>query len=240
MQSTIQLFEYLYNHLPPLVPEGLVVAMKKELDILENNNQVTLLEVEDTMIQFGYEVWPWNQAYKFFLTIAEEQLGEHFLLPTMSNGLQDRYVAFKNFGGTLSDLHSGSPASFFTSEERGELCEKLVNMRVQLKEYLNRDLVGVHKNKYLAKVEEYKVLLEKIKFNLESLRNFVEKEEDGSPLVGEINAKIKDFEHSLCLLGSEMDYEAVCQAHDFFAGRKSELSRMKGINIPMQIDFYNS
>ena len=240
MQSTIQLFEYLYNHLPPLVPEDLVVAMKKELDTLENNNQVTLLEVEDTMIQFGYEVWPWNQAYKFFLTIAEEQLGEHFLLPTMSNGLQDRYVAFKAFGGTLPDLHSGRPASFFTSEERGELCEKLVNMKVQLKEYLNRDLVGVHKNKYLAKVEEYKILLEKIKFNLESLRNFVEKEEDGSSLVGEINAKIKDFEHSLCLLGSEMDYEAVCQAHDFFAGRKFELSRMKGINIPMQIDFYNS
>jgi hypothetical protein len=240
MQSTIQLFQYLYEHLPPLVPEEIVLAMKKELDFLENNNTVTLPEIEDTMIQFGYQVWPWNQAYKYFLQIIEEQLGEHFLLPTMSNGLQEKYLNFKAFGGTLADLHSGRPASFFTSEQRGELCEKLVNMKIRLKEYLNRDLVGINQKQYLNKVEEYKRLLEKIKFNLESLRNFVDKEEEGSRLAEEINTKIKDFEHSLCLLGSEMDYEAVCQAHDFFTGRKTELSRLRGIDIPMQIDFYNS
>ena len=240
MQSTIQLFRLLYDHLPPLVPQDVIVAMKKEIESIENNPRITLPEIEDAMVRFGYKVWPWNQAYIYFLQIAEEQLGEHFLLPTMSDGLQQKYLDFKAFGGTLKDLHSGRPASFFSLEERGELCEKLVEMKVQLREYLDRELVGINKKHYLRKVKEYEHLLEKIKSNLDSLRHFVEKEEHGSRLAEEIQAKIRDFEHSLCLLGNEMDYEAVCQAHDFFAGRKVELSRLRGIHIPMQIDFYNS
>ncbi|MBI2037414.1 MAG: hypothetical protein HYT15_00570 [Candidatus Magasanikbacteria bacterium] len=240
MQFTIQLFNHLYKNLPPLVPESVVLGMQQALENLENNSNISLEEIEDIMIQFGYQVWAWNQAYKYFLTAATEQFGDHFLLPRLSDELRNRYLSFQTYGGTLQDLHSGRPASFFTSEQRAELCERLVEMRQHVKEYVNRDVVGVNQNSYLAKVEEYKDLLEKIKFNLESLRNFVEKEEDGSTLVSEINAKIKDFEHSLCLLGSEMDYEAVCQAQDFFVGRKVELSRMKGINIPMQIDFFNS
>ena len=113
-------------------------------------------------------------------------------------------------------------------------------MRIHLKEYVKRDLVGVNREAYLEKVNEYKNLVEKIKFNLESLRNFVEKEEDGSVLITEINTKIRDFEHGLCLLGTELDFEAVCQVHDFFVGRKKDLNRMRGINTPVEVDFYNN
>ena len=239
MQSTLQLFHYFYDNLPPLVPENVVLSMKNELERLENDQTVSLEQIEDSMVKFGYEVWPWNQAFKFFLLSVEEQLGDHFLLPRMSDGLREKYLNFQACNGTLKDLQTGRPASFFTSEERAELCERLVDMRLHLKEYVRRNLVGVNKNVYLEKVEEYKKLLEKITFNIESLRNFMEKEEDGSVLIGEINAKIKDFEHSLCLLGTELDYEAVCQVQDFFAGRKKDLARLRGINTPLEIDFYN-
>ncbi len=240
MQSTIQLFHHFYDSLPPLVPQEVVLSMKNELDRLENDSEVSLEEVEDSMVKFGYEVWPWNQAFKFFLTAVEDKMGEHFLLPRMSEGLHAKYLNFLACNGTLRDLQTGRPASFFSSEERAELCEKLVDMRLYLREYVKRDVVGLNRELYLEKVEEYQSLLEKIKFNLESLRNFLEKEEDGSPLVGEINAKIKDFEHSLCLLGTEMDYEAVCQVQDFFVGRKKDLARMRGINVPVEIDFYSN
>lgn len=239
MQSTLQIFRYFYNNLPPLVPEEVVLSMKKEIADLESRPDTTLAEIEDRMVRFGYQVWPWNQAFKFFLLAVEEKMGEHFLLPRMSEGLRKKYLNFQALNGTLKDLQTGRPASFFTSEERAELCEKLVDMRLHLREYVRRDLVGMNKKVYLSKVEEYKNLLEKIKFNLESLRNFMEKEEDGSTLIGEINAKIRDFEHSLCLLGTELDYEAVCQVNDFFVGRKKDLNRMRGIHIPLEVDFYS-
>ncbi len=214
--------------------------MKNELENLENNSSISLEQIEDKMTKFGYEIWPWNQAYKYFLAVAQAQLGDHFLLPQMSAGLREKYLDFKGYGGNLKDLQTGRPAAFFTPEERAELCGELVDMQAQLKDYVNRDLVGVNKKYYLNKIEEYQKLMEKITYNLESLRSLVTREEPGSVLTGEINSKIRDFEHSLCLLGTELDYEAVCQAPDFFAGRKIELSRLRGIHIPMQIDFFNS
>ena len=240
MQSTLQLFHLLYNHVPPLVPERIVSAMEKEVARLEQNPNTTLSEIERSMIVFGYQMWPWNQAYAHFLRLAEHSLGDHFLIPKMSEGLQLKYASFKEFGGTLGDVYSGRPASFFSIEEREELGRALVEMRVELKEYVRRELMGMGKQGYLQKVGEYEALLEKIKMSMESLRDFLKQEEAGSPLAVEIETKIQDFEHGLCLLGRELDYDAVCQAQEFFAGRKAELNRMRGINIPMQIDFYNS
>ena len=240
MQSTIKLFWYLYDYLPPLFPAEAALSMKNELDNLANQTNISLQEIEDKMTKFGYVIWPWNQAYKYFLANAQTQLGDHFLLPRMSEGLRGKYLDFKGYGGELKDLQTGRPAVFFTSEERAELCGQLVDMQLQLKEYVNRDLVGVNKKQYLNKVEEYEKMLDKIEFHLEALRNLVAEEEPDSVLTGEINSKIRDFEHGLCLLGMELDYEAVCQTKDFFAGRKIELSRLRGINIPLQIDFFNS
>lgn len=214
--------------------------MKNELEDLVNQPGISVQEVENKMIKFGYDVWPWNQAYKHFLEVARHQLGEHFLLPQMSDGLLEKYLNFKAYGGELKDLQTGRAAGFFTPEERVELCEGLVNTQVQLREYVNRDLVGVNKKLYFNKIDEYEKLLEKIELSLESLRDLMAGEEPDSVLSGEINSKIRDFEHSLCLLGMELDYEAVCQAPDFFVGRKIELSRLRGIHIPMQIDFFNS
>ena len=99
MQSTMQLFHYFYNNLPPLVPEDVVLSMKQELDDLEKDPNITLVEVEDRMVKFGYEVWPWNQAFKFFLNNVEEKMGDHFLLPRMSDGLREKYLNFQALPG---------------------------------------------------------------------------------------------------------------------------------------------
>lgn len=240
MQSTIKLFWHLYDNLPPLFPPETAGQIKNELGNLAVTSTAELSEIENKMIKFGYAVWPWNQAYKYFLSAVEEKLAEHFFLPKLSDGLREKYLSFKDFGGTLTDLKWGRPASFFTAEERAELCVALVETRAALRSYLDRELVGVGKKQYLAKVEEYKILLEKIKNNLEILRNLVKNESEHEVLTMEINGQIRDFEYGLCLLGSELDTEAVCRAKDFFAGRKIELSRWRGINIPMQIDFFNS
>jgi len=239
-QSTLKIFRYLYEHLPPLLPEDISLRMKAELESLETQQNIPVEKVEDVMIKFGYEVWPWNQAYKEFLESAENKLGEHFLLPNLNEQLRHKYLEFKEYGGTLRDMHSGRPADFFTSDDRNELCRELINMQNNLRDNVNRDIVGLDKNKYLKKVEDFYNLLEEIRGHIENLRKLAQSEQDHPALVGEINAKIRDFEYSLCLLGPELQYEAVCQAHEFFKGRKQDLSRMRGINIPAQIDWYNN
>jgi hypothetical protein len=89
-------------------------------------------------------------------------------------------------------------------------------------------------------VEDFKVMLAEIKNNLENLRKLADGEEEHPSLAQEIAAKVREFEYGLCLLGPEINYEAVCKTEEFFRGRKTELNRFKGINIPMQIDWYNN
>jgi hypothetical protein len=239
MQSTLQIFKYLYQHLPPLCPKEVGERIKKSLERADINSEMNIEQLENEMIKIGYEIWPWNQAYKEFLMATEDRLGEHFLLPHLGDALKEKYAEFVHHGGDLRELHSGRPADFFTNEERLELCRNLVDMQVKLREYVDRDIVGLNKKKYLQRVEGFKKMLAEIKNNLENLRKLADGEEEHPSLAQEIAAKVREFEYGLCLLGPEINYEAVCKTEEFFRGRKTELNRFKGINIPMQIDWYN-
>jgi hypothetical protein len=239
MQSTIELFRHLYKNIPPLFPTETRQKIAHALEHLESDQTITLREIEDTMIEYGYELWPWNQAYKEFLATAESAVGEHFLLPRLSPLLHAKYLDFKHFGGTLRDLHSGRPADYFDVEERRELSEKLVELQKDLHKYAEQEITGLSKSKYLRRVEEFADLLAKIESTLEMLRDLADKEQDHPTLADEIRSKVKGFEYSLCLLGPELDYEAVFQSIDFFKGRKEDLNRLRGINVPGEFDFFS-
>lgn len=238
MESTLNLFRHLYDHLPPLFPEAPKQKMGEALHRLENDPKATLDEVERAMIKFGYEVWPWNQAYKEFLAVAEDKVGEHFLLPKLSKELQSKYKDFKLYGGTLRDLHSGRPAVFFTSEERVELCGALVSYQQELRDYTSHELKGLEQDKYLERVNDFLDILEDIRNMLDNLRMLADREADHPMLAAEIRSQVTHFEHGLCLLGPELNYTAVCNSAEFFGERKHHLNRLKGIHEPKQVDFY--
>lgn len=239
MQHTLSLFRRLYHHLPPLFPRDRAEAIERALDRLENDPKIELEEIENTMITFGYELWPYNQAFKEYLAFAEERMGEHFLLPTLSPALQQKYADFKKLGGTLRELHEGKSAHFFASEERVELCEKLVELQKQLQGFARQEIAGVEQERYMKRVKEFTIVLHEIQATLDMLRHLAERETDHPTLAHEIRARIKAFEEGLCLLGPELTYEAICSSVEFFKGRKEELNHLKGIQLPVEIDFYS-
>jgi hypothetical protein len=239
MRSTVSLFRYLFEHLPPLFPEEDKLKMRHALEHLENDPTVPLESLEDTMIFFGYLVWPWNQAYQEFLALAEGEVGEHFLLPRLSASLQEKYNEFKAYNGTLRDLFSGRPAEYFESEERAELCTALVDMQKDLCQFVGRKVVGIEKKKYLQRVEDFKKVLKEIREKLNEMVMLSEREQDHPNLANEIRARVRMFEQGLCHLAPIPDYEAVCQSVDFFHGRKKDLSRLRGAHLIPEIDFYN-
>jgi len=236
---TIQLFRYFYFNIPPLFPKEEKEKIKDAMWQLETNQSLTPHQIEDTMITFGYILWPWNQAYKDFLTIAENAYGEEFLLPYLSEDLRKKYFHYKDYGLSLRDLHSGRPAVFFESEERVELYRALLKMQEDLKKYVNQQIASTEKKRFLDKVEEYNKILQKIEGQLNGLREIALNEQDHPILADEIREKIRMFEYGLCLLGPELSFHSVSQSIDFFTGRKMDLNRMRGIEEPKQINFYD-
>lgn len=235
---TIQLFGYFYSNIPPLFPVERKQKIREAMLQLQNNQSLTPHQIEDTMIVFGYELWPWNQAYKDFLTIAENAYGDEFLQPYLSPDLKDKYLHYKDYGLSLRDLHSGRPAVYFESEERVELYKALLKMQEDLKKYVNQQIASTEKKRYLDKVEEYAKVLEQIEEKMRGLREIAQNEQDHPVLADEIREKIRFFEYGMCLLGPDLNFHAVSQSIDFFTGRKMDLNRMRGIEETKQINFY--
>jgi hypothetical protein len=238
MQFTLSLFQQLVENIPPLFPEDLKYQIRKDLkNIIENNSN--LEDLEKIMIKYGYQIWPWSQAFKEMIAVTQENIAEQFLLANIPINIQEKYLEYRQLGMSLKDLHSGRMANYFDEEQRAILNGALVDMQIQLRELAVREVVGVKKDLYLKKVEEFKIILEEIEQNLNRLKNLADKEEDHPILADEIRARVETFEHGLCLLAPSFSHEEVGQAHDFFVGRKKELNHLRGIHETIEIDFYS-
>jgi hypothetical protein len=239
MQSTLQIFKYLYGSLPPLFDEEKLRQMKDKILLFESGAE-SVERVEDEMIRFGYEIWPWNQAYREYVKIAEEKIGEEFLFHSLSAFLQDKFLQLKKEGMCPADFYSGKCACYFDHDERYELSVALMQAKKNLKIFVDRELVGLKKKEYLSKVNEFKKILEKIKKHLNELNRIAEKESEHDMLADEIKSKVRAFEYGLCMLGPETKHEEVERAVDFFHGRRMDLNRMRGIHKTIQIDLYSN
>ncbi|MFH1790201.1 MAG: hypothetical protein ABH832_04015 [bacterium] len=236
-EHTLDLFRRLYNHVENLIPDDLAEQMSASLKNFEKQDEPSLEEVERHMIDHGYEVWPYWQAYKEFLHRAEEQLYDHFLVPHLGDATAKKVKEYGDYGGGWHDLYFGKPADFFDSEERVELMTALVEARNKMREHVHMQIKGVEQENYLQRVGKYREIMMEMRTEIEDLRKMAGKE-DHSALAGQMRAKVQDIEHSLCTLGQELKYHELKNAKEFFEGRKQELGRLRGIDIPKNIDFY--
>jgi len=226
-RHTIAIFERLHDHVDPVLPLELNQDMVSALDQVKNNYELSVEEIEETMIAFGRYVWPYRKAFEEFLAIYEGRVGEQFLLSHASRQMKKRYQDFKLHGGSLRDLHSGRPANFFTSEERVELCEVLVNMNQSLRKHVVQLIKSTDHKKFEARVAEFAQILLEIEQELDLIRRIADSEQEHPQLASEMRAQVRGFEHGFCLLGPEIDFTAVCNIRGHFEGRKKEL-KVKG------------
>ncbi len=229
-QYTISIFERLYNHVEPILPMELRQDMATALEQVKNNYELSLEEIEDTMITFGRYVWPYRKAFEEFIAVYEGHIGENFLISHSSRKMKKRYQDFKLHGGSLRDLHSGRPASFFTSDERIELCEVLVSMNQSLRQHAVQSIRSTDSKKFEAKVAEFAQILLEIEQELDVIRRIADSEQEHPQLASEMRAQVRGFEYGFCLLGPEVDFAAVCNMRGHFEGRRREF-KVKGISL---------
>jgi hypothetical protein len=238
MQSTISLFRHLHKNLPPLFPPDIEKRISMIIRDLEKESRSTLEEIEDKMIAFGTEVWPWMQAFMEFLRVTEKKMGEHFFIPHLSDELIEKYEAFKKIGYTLSELYVGRAIHFFSPEERQKIAEACVEMKQDAIRYTKQEILSTSKKEYLARVEKYKKELEPVKKSLHRLQQLAYQEKEHEHLMKEIRARIRSIEESLVMLGQELQHHHVHHSPEFFEERKLHLERLKGIHVPQFFDFY--
>lgn len=184
---------------------------------------LTVESVEATMIVFGKLVWPYRKAYTEIIYSYEGKIGEQFLLAHLPRSVKKRYQEFVACGGSFRDLHSGAPAQFFSSEERGILCGVLVDLQKDIRQHVVQAIHTTEQKVFAKKVQEFTDVLEKMEHQLNVLRSMADEEQEHPQLAEEIRAQIQGFESGLCFLGPENTFDELCRLPEHFVGRKQDM-----------------
>lgn len=222
VQHTLDIFARLTREIPPLVPNIIKEDIKQAFEQMSHNYDLSLEELEKTVIVFGKKLWPYRKAFEEFFDIYESKFGEKFLLGTLSVELKKRYKEFKEYGGEFRDLHTGNPAAFFSSKERVVLCDSLIKVNDDIGAHTAQAVVTTDRINYEKKVVQFQIILDDIEKRLDSLRLMADDEQGHPELAKEIRQQVLSFEYGLCLLGPPHHFDAICNAEEHFMGRKQE------------------
>jgi hypothetical protein len=238
-QHTISIFQMTLDNLPPLLPPEIAAKMRVARDEMASNGGTSMEMIENTMIKFGYELWPWREAHREFLSSAEERLGEHFFLSRLPAGLNVSFTKYRDYGLDWRDVYSGRAINYFADADRPILARVLVETKNDLSKFTEQEVASVNKSKYLSRVGEFKKILEKIKNVIGRLKSSADKEEYHPTLADEMRARARHLELGLAELAPSPSLDEASLAQEFFDERKIHLNMLRGIDKPIQVDFYN-
>lgn len=227
IQHTQIIFEHLCSDIPPSVPKDIKEDIAQAREQVRSNVALTLVELEDTMTYIGKLLWPYREAFQEFFRVYEGDLGEQYLLGKFNPIMKKKYQTFKENGGTFRDLHAGNNVSFFTSEERVQVCEALVSVEDEIRAYAVQAILSTDERRYEKRVEEFKKILNDMETRLDALRSMADMEGEHPELAAEIRDQIRGFEQGFALLGPKVRHDAVCNAQEHFVGRKM-VKKMRG------------
>src|SRR3989344_6703870 len=222
VKYTLNIFKRLIIKTPPLIPVILKEDAKHAYEQLCHNYDLTLGDLEKTIIIFGKKLWPYRKAFEEFFNIYEGKFGEMFLLGILSPDLKNRYKEFKEYGGSFRDLYSGNPAEFFTKEERLLLCDAMIKINDDIHKYATQAVMTTDKVEYEKRIVEFQVVFDDIEKRLGTLRIMADSEQEHPDLAAEIRQQVLAFEYGLCLLGPPHHYDAICKAEEYYKGRKED------------------
>jgi len=222
IKHTIDIFERMYNNLPPLLPKEISGEIRYALEHLHDDYSVSVADVETVVIALGKKVWPYWQAFDELLVLSRERLGEKFLLGKLSPEFRQRYQECKAHGVDYHDLRLGGPVGFFEAKERQALMSALVEVDKDIRQHVIQEVLSVARRKYEELVMDFQEILADIEKRLESLRLVAEDEAEYPGLAEEMRAQVQAFEFGLCLLGPCIQYHEVNNVEDFFKERKQD------------------
>src|SRR3989338_5236324 len=171
---TLSILKHILNKTEhTLFPQERLEEMKKEYATLEANPEITQAQIEDLIIRFGKEIWPYQEGLEELYSRHGKAVEETRVKEKLSPQLKAKYEQFLAFGGSLSDFRHGSVTeTYFTSEEKFELGQATVDAHATTlheiasscradKQHECEAVIADHKQK-LARIEEKLIVLREL------------------------------------------------------------------------------
>ncbi len=230
IQHTLTIYETILHRLPPLVPQNLKQNLEVEIDRLYRTEDISLSEVEQSMVEHGMKLWPYMRAFEEMVEHHEKIMGDKFFIQKASPSLRKKYMLVCELGGGFGPVCRGALPEHFDHAEKQELGELLVDLKHDIRRYAMQAVLTHDRKTYEEKIEYYGKMIEEVNEVLRSLHDLAENQsEDHRDLAQDIKSKITGIEHSIAMLGPRIEIGEIRQMPAYYEGKREERKVRWGI-----------
>lgn len=221
IQHTLYIFQKMHDMLPPLVPANVSESLVTALRQAQKKGDISLVELEDVMIELGKQTWPYMRAFEDMSRIYERDMGHKLLTQRASHGLRKKVDMFTEMGGTYHDISSGGTHDMFEHQERAELMEHLVDLKHDIRKHATQAILSHDRERYEEKVGKYGKMVTEINELLEDMRQFAH-EEAHERVADDIHSHARSIDLQFAHLAPRVDVVEVRQLPEYYRGKHEE------------------
>ena len=214
---TLSILKHILNKTDhTLFPQERLEEMKKEYEKLEADSAVTQTQIEDMIIRFGKEIWPYQEGLEELYRRHGKAVEEARVKEKLNPQLKTKYEQFLSSGGSLSDFRQGSATElYFTPEEKFELGQAVLDAHATTLHEIASSCRADKQHECEEVIADHKQKLTRIEEKLKILKDLSARSEKWRP---EIEDKIRTFEESFGYLERTFHESDIDGAIDYYDG----------------------
>lgn len=212
---SLQLFKLLLDKKPAGLAAEVGNKAEEEYERLQSEAKIAE-EVEEAMIVFGKQAWPYWQAELEFMEKYGKSKEMDLFLENLSDDLRAKWQLFEDGGGDMHDYRQAEGfEEAFSADEDHIISEALIKAKQTMRKNV-KILAQEKADEYNELVKKYQAEEEEILGKLEELRQL---KETGDKWDEEIDKEIYFFEKGLAELEERPTVEKVQGKIDWYQGQ---------------------
>ncbi len=218
LEYSFQMFSILISRPSVGISQDVLSKAKQDYEELKQKQNITVEEIEKSMIDFGMQVWPYWQAFEEFEEKYGKEKEKELFESALKEDLRNKWKEYESSLVNKAVIDQGNAfEQSFTPEENHEIQEAVVRAKEKSNEYLSNLAKGEKSDEYNSIVTkcqgELIIIIEKIK-DLEELKKTKEKWKE------EIDKEIRYFEKGIAQIELDPTVTAIQEKIDFFTSQR--------------------
>lgn len=217
-QFTLGLLLAMIEKAPITLPSEKKEAIKKQYDEYLKDKKITCAKVEEALVFFGKEIWPYRKAWQEMYEKYGRVLEEKYFEENLPKELHDKYFSCKKEGegSCLREYRMcGKMETCFTPEEKFMLDETVIAALEKAKAEVDKLVLGEKKNEYdeifAKRSDEQKIMAARV----EELKNMADKNPKWQ---AEILEKVKTIEEGWSVVERDLTLGEIEKILEFYKG----------------------
>jgi phage host-nuclease inhibitor protein Gam len=197
-EATIQLAKNVIGRLPSSFSPTRRQEMEGEIEALEKDEATSLAAIEEKMVSFGMEIWPYLNAYRDFYKIYGEAKEASAIIAALPAPAKKALSAFIAAGGDIETIRYGDNLKNFSDPVIGEaIAQAEAKAHGDVHKQMEELIVGGKSADFAALLAKYMEQHAALCAKIDDLEKLAARSEKWS---AEIIDKVKVFKEGFCYL----------------------------------------